>query len=82
MNGSELSKINHEKNLGVTISNALKPGKHCSDVVKKAKKLVGFIGRIFEYKSEKVILTLYNALVRHHLEYCNKFWSSYYRKRY
>ena len=59
INGSELSKVNHEKDLEVTISNNLKPGKHCSDVVKKkANKLVGFIGRTFEYKSEKVILSL------------------------
>ena len=36
MNGSELTSINYEKDLGVTISNDLKPGKHCSDVVKKA----------------------------------------------
>ena len=79
MNGSELSKVNHEKDLGVTISNDLKPNKHCSDV-KKTNKLVGFIGRTFEYKSEKVILTLYNVLVRPHLEYCIQFWSLYYRK--
>ena len=44
MNGSELSKVNHEKDLGITISNELKPGKHCSDVIKKANKLVSFIG--------------------------------------
>ena len=53
MNGSELSKVNHEKDLEVTISNDLKPDKHCSDAIKTANKLVGFIGRTFEYKSEK-----------------------------
>ena len=53
MNGSKLSKVNHEKDLGVTISNDLKPDKHCSDVVTTDSKLVGFIGRTFEYKSEK-----------------------------
>ena len=36
INGSELSKVNHEKDLGITISNDLKPDKHCSDVLKKA----------------------------------------------
>ena len=81
MNGSELSKVNHEIDLGITISDDLKTDKHCSDVVKKkANKLVGFIGRTFEYKSEKVILTLYNALVRPNLEYCTQFRSPYYRK--
>ena len=48
MNGSELSKVNHARRLGVTISNDFKPDKHCSDVVKKANKLVGFIGRTLE----------------------------------
>ena len=56
---TELSRVNHEKDLGITISNDLKPDKHCSDVKKKrANKLVGFIGRTFDYKFEKVILTL------------------------
>ena len=63
MNGTKPSKVSHEKDLEVTISNDLKPCKHCSDVVKTANKLVGFIRRTFEYKSEKVIHTLYNALV-------------------
>ena len=39
MNGFELSKVNYEKDLRVTISNDLKPDKHCSDIVKKANKL-------------------------------------------
>ena len=39
MNGYKLSKFNHEKDLGITISNDLKPSKRCSDVVKKAKSL-------------------------------------------
>ena len=34
MNGSKISKVNHEKDLGITISNDLKPNKNCSDVVK------------------------------------------------
>ena len=79
MNGSELTKVGYEKNLEVTISNDLKPCKHCSDVGKTANKLVGFIGRTFEYKSEKVIYTLFNALVRPHLEYCIQLWSPYYK---
>ena len=53
MNGSELTKVSHEIDLGITISNDLKPDKHSSDVFKTANKLVGFIGRDFAYKSEK-----------------------------
>ncbi len=72
MNSTEITKANEEKDLGVIICNDLKPGRHCTEVVKTANKLVGFIGRTFEFKSE-VVLTLFNAPVRPHLEYCVQF---------
>ncbi len=75
MNGVQLSEVDQEKDLGVIISNDLKPNLQCKEVIRKANKLIGFIGRTFEYKSEKVIRTLYNSLVRLHLEYCVQFWS-------
>ena len=50
-------KLSLKKNFGITTFNDLKRSKHCSDVVKKAiffyNKLILFIGRTFEYKSEK-----------------------------
>ncbi len=81
MNIVKLSVTNTEKDLGVMIFNDLKTSNRCSKVVKTADKLVGFISRTSEHKSEKVILTLYNSLVRPLLEYCVQFWSPYYRKK-
>ncbi len=80
MNSTKITKFDEEKDLGVIIRNDLKPGKHCTEVVKTANKLTGFIGRTFEFNSEKVVLTLFTALLRTHLEYCVQFWSPYYRK--
>ena len=80
MNNMPLSSTEKEKDLGVVVSNDLKPSTHCTEAVKTANKLIGFIGRTFDFKSEKVILTLYNSLVRPHLEYCVQFWSPYYKK--
>ena len=80
MNGKQLAKIKQEKDLGVVISSDLKPSKQCSEVVKTANKLIGFIGRSFEFRTEEIILNLYNALVRPHLEYCVQCWSPYYKK--
>ena len=80
MNGKQLAKIEQEKDLGVVISSDLKPSKQCSEVVKTANKLIGFIGRSFEFRTEEIIITLYNALVRPHLEYCVQCWSPYYKK--
>ena len=80
MNGTQLKAVDKERDLGVIISSDLKPSLQCSEAIKKANQIVGFIGRSFEFKSEKIILTLYNSLVRPHLEYCVQFWSPYYRK--
>ena len=80
MNGSQLQNTDEENDLGVTISSNLKPSKQCSEVVKKANKLVGFIGRSIEYKSKATIVTLYNSLVRPLMEYCVQAWCPYYQK--
>lgn len=80
MDGSQLKSTNRENDLGVTISSNLKPSEQCSEVVKKANKLVGFIGRAFEYKSKATIITLYNSLVRPIMEYCVQAWCPYYQK--
>ena len=80
MNNIQLENVSNEKDLGIIITNDLKPTKQCTEAVKKANKLIGFIGRAFEYKTEKTVLTLYNSLVRPQLEYCVQFWSPYYKK--
>ena len=80
MNGVHLASVEQEKDLGVVFSNDLKPSKQCSEVVKTANKLIGFIGRAFEFRTEEIILNLYNALVRPHLEYCVQCRSPYYKK--
>ena len=80
LNGTQLKSVDREVDLGVTISSNLKPSQQCSEVVKKANKIIGLIGRSFEYKSKDIILTLYNSLVRPHLEYCVQAWCPYYRK--
>ena len=80
LNGIQLKSVDSEVDLGVTISSNLKPSQQCSEVVKKANKIIGLIGRSFEYKSKDIILTLYNSLVRPQLEYCVQAWCPYYRK--
>ena len=80
LNGTQLKKVDSEVDLGVTTSSDLKPSLQCSEVVKKANKVIGLIGRSFEYKSKDTILTLYNSLVRPLLEYCVQAWCPYYQK--
>ena len=80
LNGTQLKSVDSEVDLGVTISNNLKPSQQCSEAIKKANKIIGLIGRSFEYKSKNTILTLYTSLVRPHLEYCVQAWCPYYQK--
>ena len=80
MNGRPLQTVQEESDLGVTITNDLKPTKHCKLACKKANVMLGFIARNFDYKTPEVMLTLYNSLVRPHLEYAVQFWSPNYRK--
>ena len=80
MDGNQLKNTDSENDLGVTITSNLKPSQQCSEVIKKANKLVGFIGRSIEYKSKATIVTLYNSLVRPIMEYCVQAWCPYYQK--
>ncbi len=68
MNDRQLLSVDKEKDLGILITGDLKPSHHCSEDVKTANKLIGFIRHTFENKLEKVILKLNNSLVRPRLE--------------
>ena len=49
-------------------------------VVRKANAMLAFISRGLEYKSRDVLLRIYKALVRPHMECCKRFWALYLRK--
>ena len=66
--------------LGVVITNDLKSSNQCIEAVKKAQKLLGYIKLQFRTRNKETILTLYNALVRPHLEYAVQFWLPSLRK--
>ena len=78
--GKEIESVQQEKYLGVVITNDLKSSNQCIEAVKKAQKLLGYIKRQFRTRNKETILTLYNALVRPHLEYAVQFWSPSLRK--
>ena len=78
--GKEIESVQQEKDLGVVITNDLKSSNQCIEAVKKAQKILGYIKRQFRTRNKETILTLYNALVRPHLEYAVQFWSPSLRK--
>ena len=78
--GREIETCNQEKDLGVIITDDLQPTKQCIEAEKKAQKILGYIKRQFKSRKKETILTLYNALVRPHLEYAGQFWAPSMRK--
>ena len=78
--GKEIESCQQEKDLGVIITSDLKPSKQCIEAEKKAQKILGYIKRQFKTRKKETILTLYNSLVRPHLEYAVQFWAPSQRK--
>ena len=80
LNQEELESSEYEKDLGVIINSDLRLRKQCLEARNKANRVLGFIFRSVKSRSPEVILKLYLALVRPHLDYAVQFWSPHYRK--
>ena len=75
MNGEKLSESDSERDIGVTISNNLKPSKQCSEAARKPNAVQGMITKSFHYRDRYVFINLYKQYVRPHLEFCSPAWS-------
>ncbi len=73
MGDIQLETIDTQKDLVIVINSDLKTTRHCIEVEKKCNRLLGYIKRKFQYRNKKIMVTLYNSLVLHHLKYCIQF---------
>jgi len=69
-----------EKNLGILVDEKLHVNRQCALVAQVANCILGYIKRSVTSRSREVILPLYSALVRPHLESCVQLWNPQHRK--
>ena len=69
-----------EKDLGITISTDMKVSDKCGIAAPKGNQILGLIRKNITYKEKKLIIPLYKAIVRPHLEYCIQAWIPYHKK--
>ena len=72
---------NHtKKDLGVTFSADMKVSEQCRIAASKGNQVLGLIRRTITYKEKQLIVFLFKAIVRPHLEYCIQAWKPYRKK--
>lgn len=76
-NPIQLEKTAVARDLGVLISNDFKPRAQCEAAIKKGNRALHQLRRAVSSRDPTILVPLYKAFVRPHLEYCVQAWCPY-----
>ena len=80
INGNVIDKCTTYKDLGVIVSDDLKPTKQIDRCIMKANAMLGLIKRTFRYIDTEIFLKCFKTFVRPILEYGQQAWAPYLAK--
>jgi hypothetical protein len=75
MNGTKLTVVEEEKDVGVIIHRSLKPARQCERNAATATGVLMQLPKCFHFKNRHIFLQLYKQYVRPHLEFATPAWS-------
>ena len=75
MGGENLVVTEEERDIGVIVTDNLKPAAQCSKAARTAQAVLGQISRAFHYRDRHVFVRLYTQYVRLHLEFSTQAWA-------
>ena len=75
MAGRILQKTKEERDIGVLMSDKLKPGPQCAKAARTATVVLNQLIRAFHFRDRHVFIQLYKQYVRPHLEFGGPAWA-------
>ena len=75
LNGTRLTSVTEERDIGVLVTGNLKPGRQCEWAARTANGVLSQVLRAFSYRDKTVLPRIYKTYVRPHLEFASPAWN-------